>query len=133
VDPVPPVPGDRVRDLGEVLAWLSDDDLRFGACYREDGDLVHLIGRLDGEVPTVSALHRELLGPMPGVKEVAFVQDPALAEEMVHNGTRDLALFLPPARVEHVRAVVEGGGRLPEKSTYFWPKPRTGMVIRPLE
>ena len=132
VDPLPGVPGDRVRDLGEVLAWLVEDDLRFGACFREDGDLVHLVGRLEGEPPTVSALHDRLLSGMPGVRDVAFVQDPALAEELVHTRARDLALFLPPARVEHVRAVVEGGGRLPEKSTYFWPKPRTGMVIRPL-
>jgi len=130
VSPVPDLPFDRVRDLGEVLAWLPDDDLRVGACYREDGDLVHLIGRVEGQPPTVAALHHTLLDGMEGLEEVAFVHDPALAEEMVHTGARDVALFLPPARVEHVRAVVETGGRLPEKSTYFWPKPRTGMVIR---
>jgi uncharacterized protein (DUF1015 family) len=28
--------------------------------------------------------------------------------------------------------VVASGGRLPQKSTYFWPKPRTGLVLRPL-
>lgn len=132
VDPVPEIPGDRVRDLGEVLAWLADDDLRFAAAVRRDGELVHLVGRLEGEPPTVSALHRSLLDPMPGVRELGFVQDPALAEEMVHTGRFDLAFFLPPARVEYVRAVVEQGGQLPQKSTYFWPKPRTGMVIRPL-
>jgi len=27
--------------------------------------------------------------------------------------------------------VVAAGARLPRKSTFFWPKPRTGMVIRP--
>jgi uncharacterized protein (DUF1015 family) len=132
VDPLPDLPGDRVRDLGEVLSWLADDDLRFAAAVRRNGELVHLVGRLEGEPPTVSALHQHLLDPMPGVREVRFVQDPALAEEMVHAGHFDLALFLPPARVEHVRSVVERGGQLPEKSTYFWPKPRTGMVIRPL-
>lgn len=132
VDPVPEIPGDRVRDLGEVLAWLADDDLRFAAVVRRNGELVHLVGRLEGEPPTVSALHRNLLDPMPGVRDLGFVQDPALAEEMVHTGRFDLAFFLPPARVEYVRAVVEQGGQLPQKSTYFWPKPRTGMVIRPL-
>lgn len=133
VDPLPQVAGERVRDLGEVLAWLGDDDLSFGACHREPGGLAHLVGHLEGEPPTVSALHRSMLDGLPGVREVRFVQDAALAEELVHTGQADLALFLPPARVENVRAVVEAGGRLPEKSTYFWPKPRTGMVIRPLD
>jgi uncharacterized protein (DUF1015 family) len=132
VDPVPEIPGDRVRDLGEVLAWLAEDDLRFAAAVHRNDELVHLVGRLEGEPPTVSELHRSLLDPMPGVRELGFVQDPALAEEMVHTGRFDLAFFLPPARVESVRAVVEQGGQLPQKSTYFWPKPRTGMVIRPL-
>ncbi len=132
VDGAPDLSGSRVRDLAEVLAWLGDDDLRFAAAFRRNGELVHLVGRLEGEPPTVSALHRQLLDPMPGVRDLRFVQDPALAEEMVRSGHFNLALFLPPARVEHVRAVVEGGGQLPEKSTYFWPKPRTGMVIRPL-
>jgi uncharacterized protein (DUF1015 family) len=133
VEPLPDIPGDRVRDLGEVLSWLADDDLRFAAVVRRNGELVHLVGRLEGEPPTVSALHLNLLDPMPGVRELGFVQDPALAEEMVHTGRFDLAFFLPPARVEDVRAVVERGGQLPQKSTYFWPKPRTGMVIRPLD
>jgi uncharacterized protein (DUF1015 family) len=132
VDPVPDIPGERVRDLGEILSWLTDDDLRFAAVVRKNGELVHLVGRLEGDPPTVSALHDRLLDSMAGRRELGFVQDPALAEEMVHTGRFDLAFFLPPARVEYVRAVAERGGQLPEKSTYFWPKPRTGMVIRPL-
>ncbi|HZA27732.1 MAG TPA: DUF1015 domain-containing protein [Actinomycetota bacterium] len=132
VDPLPEIPGDRVRDLGEILSWLADDDLRFAAAVRRNGELVHLVGRLEGDPPTVSALHLSVLDPMPGVRELGFVQDPALAEEMVHTGRFDLAFFLPPARIEYVRAVAEQGGQLPQKSTYFWPKPRTGMVIRPL-
>jgi uncharacterized protein (DUF1015 family) len=29
--------------------------------------------------------------------------------------------------------VVDRGERLPQKSTFFWPKPRTGLVMRSLE
>jgi uncharacterized protein (DUF1015 family) len=35
--------------------------------------------------------------------------------------------------VADVRGVVARGERLPQKSTYFWPKPRTGLVLRPLD
>ena len=133
VSPRPEIPGQRVRDLGEVLAELTEDDLSFGAVFREEGAVVHVVGELPGEPPTVRALHEQLLDPMAGVRDVRFVPDAAVAETAVRLDQADLALILPPARVEHVRAVVDAGQRLPQKSTYFWPKPRTGMVIRPFD
>ena len=132
VSPLPRIRGDKVRDLEEILALLGDDDLSFGAVYREFGALTHVIGRIQGDLPTVRALHAELLDGLSGVRELRFTPDAGAAEAAVRARGADLALFLPPARVEHVRAVVDRGERLPQKSTYFWPKPRTGMVIRPL-
>jgi uncharacterized protein (DUF1015 family) len=132
-DPVPELPGERVRGLEEILARLIDDDLRFGAAVRGPDGLEHLVGRLPGEPPTVVALHHGLLDHLPGVRDIRFVPDAALAEGAVRAGQADVALFLPPARVENVRSVVRAGRRLPQKSTYFWPKPRTGLVIRPLD
>jgi uncharacterized protein (DUF1015 family) len=129
-DGLPPIEGERVRDLEEVLARLGEDDLSFGAALRTDDGLVHLLGRLEGRPPTVVALHETLLRD---ADDLAFIPDAALAEARVRAGEGRAALFLPPARVEHVREVVATGGRLPQKSTYFWPKPRTGMVIRPLD
>jgi uncharacterized protein (DUF1015 family) len=125
------VDGERVRGLEEILLRLTNDDLRFGAAWREDGGLVHVIGRLRGEPPTVAALHRSLLDGLDA--ELRFVPDAALAEAAVRDGVADVAVFLPPARVADVRGVVARGERLPQKSTYFWPKPRTGLVLRPLD
>ena len=133
VSPLPPIEGDRVRDLEEILALLVDDDLSFGAVYREFGVLTHVVGRLRGGLPTVRALHQEVLDGLAGVRDLRFTPDAGAAEAAVRARGADVALFLPPARVEHVRAVVDRGERLPQKSTYFWPKPRTGMVIRPLD
>jgi uncharacterized protein (DUF1015 family) len=132
-DPIPELPGERVRGLEEILARLVDDDLRYGAAVRGPGGLEHLVGRLGGEPPTVMALHRNLLDRLPGLRDLRFVPDAALAEAAVRDAQADLALFLPPAQVANVRSVVKAGRRLPQKSTYFWPKPRTGLVIRPLE
>jgi uncharacterized protein (DUF1015 family) len=129
---LPDLDGERVRDLEEILARLVDDDLTFGAALRTEEGMTHLVGKLDGEPPTVAALHRTILDRMK-LDELRFVADAALAEAEVRESHADLALFLPPARVENVRAVVAAGGRLPQKSTYFWPKPRTGLVIRPLD
>jgi uncharacterized protein (DUF1015 family) len=132
-DPLPDLPGQRVRDLAEVLAWLAKGGLRFGAAVRRGAALEHLVGRLEGDPPAVAALHRELIDDLDGLRDLRYVPDAAAAEEAVRSGRGDVALFLPPARVEEIRAVIEAGGRLPEKSTYFWPKPRTGMVVRPLD
>lgn len=44
-----------------------------------------------------------------------------------HGGT---ALLLNPTPVEAVIAVAAAGERMPRKSTYFTPKPRTGLLLR---
>lgn len=132
VEALPDLPGQRVRDLDEVLVWLAEGGLRFGAAVRRGRETEHLVGTLEGDPPAVAALHAEVLDPMPGIREVGYVPEAVAAEQAVRSGEADLALFLPPARVEEIRTVIDGGGRLPPKSTYFWPKPRTGMVVRPL-
>lgn len=42
------------------------------------------------------------------------------------------AVLLRPAAVAQIAQVGRGGSRMPAKTTFFWPKPRTGMVIREL-
>ncbi len=50
----------------------------------------------------------------------------------VATGQADAAVLLRPATVEQIAAISAGGVRMPPKTTFFWPKPRTGMVIREL-
>jgi uncharacterized protein (DUF1015 family) len=131
--PVPPLPEpERVRDMAEVLASLSDDPAVIGVVRMEDGEAVHEVARIGGGSPAVCALHRELLDAVDPAT-LRFVADAVAAEEAVLAGKAAAAYLLPPTEVDRVRSVVAGGERLPQKSTYFWPKPRTGMVIRPLD
>lgn len=53
--------------------------------------------------------------------------------EAVRNGEADAAVLLRPATVSQIAAVCHGGDRMPPKTTFFWPKPRTGMVYRRLD
>jgi uncharacterized protein (DUF1015 family) len=126
-----PMPADArpVRDLQEVLAGLRDDDLTVGAVRMDGADAVHLLGTIAGEPPTVGALHAGLLAGVAGA-DVRYVADAGEAEAMVRRGEGAAAYLLPATTVERIREVVDSGRRLPEKSTYFWPKPRTGMVFR---
>ncbi|HZP89768.1 MAG TPA: DUF1015 domain-containing protein [Actinomycetota bacterium] len=127
----PPTRGVRVRDLAEVLQEVSDRHLVYGIVTREDGELVHLVDRLEGRPPLVCALHAEILDGLPA--PLSYTPDAALAEEEVRRRGATAAFILPPTTATRIWSVVGRGERLPEKSTYFWPKPRTGMVIRPLD
>jgi uncharacterized protein (DUF1015 family) len=126
-----PADGRRVRDLVEVLSELSDDDLSYGSVTIEDGRVIHRVAELKGDPPTVCALHEQLLADADD--HLRFVPDAVAAEEAVRTGEARAAFFLPPTKVERIRTVIDQERRLPQKSTYFWPKPRTGFVIRPFD
>ncbi len=51
----------------------------------------------------------------------------------VREGTGTAALLLNPTRVAEVQAVASAGERMPHKSTYFFPKPLTGLVMNVME
>lgn len=50
----------------------------------------------------------------------------------VAAGSASAAVLLRPATVGQIAAISRGGVRMPPKTTFFWPKPRTGMVVREL-
>ena len=44
----------------------------------------------------------------------------------------DLACLVPPAGMEHVESIASNLEKMPPKSTYFYPKLLTGLVLNPL-
>ncbi|GIU87854.1 MAG: hypothetical protein KatS3mg009_2369 [Acidimicrobiia bacterium] len=42
-------------------------------------------------------------------------------------------MLCSPVSVAQTRAAAIDGARMPQKTTFFRPKPRTGMVFRPLD
>jgi uncharacterized protein (DUF1015 family) len=125
--------GVRVRDLAEVLETVSDERLVYGTAALEAGVLVHRVAELDGEPPAVVALHEQVLAGAGAGERLRYTADVAAAEEAVNTGEAVGAYFLPPTDATRIRAVIDRGERLPPKSTFFWPKPRSGLVIRPLD
>ena len=55
------------------------------------------------------------------------------AREAVESWRVDAGFFMRPTPIEQVRAVAEAGESMPPKSTYFFPKIPTGLVLNPLE
>jgi uncharacterized protein (DUF1015 family) len=80
----------------------------------------------------VSVLHvlvlRELLGAL-GQATCRYVH--SIREVLTDVGTRgsDLACLVPPAEMTHVESIASNLETMPPKSTYFYPKLLTGLVL----
>ncbi|GBE57901.1 hypothetical protein BMS3Abin01_00827 [bacterium BMS3Abin01] len=76
----------------------------------------------------------ETLGMTPGGNNagagVRYVErtDQALSE--IDRGGFDIAFFVRPTTMAEIRSVAQAGDKMPQKSTYFFPKPLTGLVFR---
>ena len=51
----------------------------------------------------------------------------------VKAGKYQIALFLNPTKIEEVKDVATAGEKMPQKSTFFYPKLLTGLVMNKLE
>jgi len=61
-----------------------------------------------------------------------YARDTAEALQMVRSGEYEAALLMRPTAVEQVRAVAAEGENMPPKSTFFYPKLLTGLLLSPL-
>jgi uncharacterized protein (DUF1015 family) len=90
-----------------------------------------------GELDTVLLERRiltEALGVTPAdiaAGALGFTADAAEAFRRARSGEAQAAFLLNPLRTESVVRAAQAGIRLPQKSTYFYPKVYTGLVIRP--
>jgi uncharacterized protein (DUF1015 family) len=61
-----------------------------------------------------------------------YTADAAEALDAVRRAGATAAVLLNPTRIEQVFAVADAGDVMPPKSTYFFPKVPSGLVLRPL-
>jgi uncharacterized protein (DUF1015 family) len=67
-----------------------------------------------------------------GPHELTYQHGTDRAQAAVADGTSDWAVLIRPVTVAAIEANAQSGDRMPPKSTFFYPKPRTGIVFRPL-
>ena len=65
-------------------------------------------------------------------ENLTYTRDEAEALQAVVSGQAQLSFILNPTRIEQVTAVAAAGDKMPQKSTYFYPKILTGLVINDL-
>jgi uncharacterized protein (DUF1015 family) len=77
----------------------------------------------------VIILHELVLKKIADTSEIGYDMDVKRALERVSNGDYSAAFFLNPTRVQDVEKAALSLFRMPPKSTYFYPKLLTGLVI----
>lgn len=63
---------------------------------------------------------------------LAFTRDVAEAEQAVQDGSAALAFTVNPTSTAEIIAVSDAGEVMPQKSSYFYPKVPTGLLLSPL-
>ncbi len=64
---------------------------------------------------------------------ITYVRDAEDAVKLVDEGTHKAAFIMNATKVSQLKAVAELGEMMPQKSTYFYPKLLTGLVINKFE
>ncbi len=88
----------------------------------------------------VSVLHALVLDRLLGIDEAAvrsgalieYTVDARAALASVREGKSAGAFLMNPPSIGEVERVSDSGATMPEKSTYFYPKLLTGLVMNPL-
>jgi uncharacterized protein (DUF1015 family) len=75
----------------------------------------------------------EMLGVKPeGESGISFNYDREESVRKVQDGEFQLAFIIKPVRPETIKAISDASDRMPRKSTYFYPKLPSGLVVNRL-
>ncbi len=85
----------------------------------------------------VTVLHELFIERVLGIDKTAverkenidYLRDPAPGYEAVAKGQAQFLLLMNPTRIEQVRACTAAGEKMPQKSTDFYPKVVSGLVM----
>jgi uncharacterized protein (DUF1015 family) len=132
--------GEHAGKSTSFLLVTAEDQRARIATLRDDVDVA------DAELPAnatlaaldVTVLHsivlQHMLGLSPQAQEkqenVTFVRDAGEAVNRVLSGEHPLGFLLNPTPMWQVEAVGEAGETMPQKSTLFYPRLMSGLVMR---
>jgi uncharacterized protein (DUF1015 family) len=123
--------GEDAKSLEETLAALRG---RVAAGTYRDHQFQVL--PLEGDVAVVE-LHRQVIDNILGKRSpedfLLYTRDPVEAVRWVDEGVGSAAFFLDAPDVRQVLKLAQEGNTLPQKSTFFHPKPPSGMVFHRLQ
>lgn len=145
---------DGTDDIESTLRVLYDEGRKAFAMYTGGGKWtlmvlkdIAVMGRLMPNVSKasqeldVSVLHTLVLEKLMGIDaenmakqiNLTYVKQAGDALAAVDSGKANCAFILNPTRISEIAAVSGAGEKMPQKSTYFYPKLITGLVMNKLD
>jgi uncharacterized protein (DUF1015 family) len=146
---------EKVATLGELEAAMEGPGVRIGLAVQDNPTYYLLqLGKSTGDEPTfmagitgalrqldVNVLHEGILNACLGVDarqssgqaQVAYFRHRGELLAQLEQGDLQAAFILNPTRLDEVRELSEQGEKMPQKSTDFYPKLLTGLVMMKME
>lgn len=88
---------------------------------------------LDVSILNYMILNRVLGLDIENKEKIVFNHNPDELIKQADNQNRTIAFFLNPAKTQQIMSIALTGEKMPSKSTYFYPKVLSGLVINKLE
>ena len=124
----------------QITAVFCTADKCWALTLREEESVARV---LDGKSAAycsldVAALHALILEPVFGIdkanmasqKNLRYTRSAEEAIDDVKNGRMQAAFLIRPTRVRQIKDVAQAGEKMPQKSTYFYPKILTCLVFK---
>ncbi len=136
--------------LEATLAEATPEHPRFGfydgtyavLTLRDPAVLAELLPERDPawRLLDVSVVHELFIERVLGINKAAveaktnieYLRDPQMGYDAVDQGKAQFLLVMNPTRMEQVRACTAAGEKMPQKSTDFYPKIISGLVMMPI-
>lgn len=85
----------------------------------------------------VTVLHTEIFQNVLQISEEDLAKQTYLVYEKsteaalfnIHNGDAQVAFLMNPTKIEQMQNVAETGLKMPQKSTFFYPKIISGLIL----
>jgi uncharacterized protein (DUF1015 family) len=123
-----------------VFGVYAEKNKFFGLQLKNKNQVYKLVGRTgrtSNKSLDVAILHEYIIAQIikisPNKEDICYTRDAQEAIQLVNKNRYQMAFFLRPPTVTQVKKVARAGERMPHKSTYFYPKLLTGLVINALE
>ena len=121
---------DAGGDRGAWIRFTGDAETSF-----LDAEVPETVRRLD-----VTILHDGIFEKHLGIdrdaqrdmSHLAYAKSWEAAEEALTAPSTQMVVFMNPTRIKQVNDVCLSGGKMPQKSTYFYPKILSGLAFNPL-
>ena len=64
---------------------------------------------------------------------ILYIKQESEAFDMIDSGKAEASFIMAYPKIQDIKRISEAGERMPQKSTYFYPKLLSGLVINPLD